>query len=140
LASPDPHQPPARSSLQETERARDHSRRRLLAPAAVYAVILGLSSLPGDRLDVGLPSGISYVAHAIEYGVLGAAMAWALPRGRRMLGLAIVMCVALGAVDETYQRLTPGRDPSLLDLAVDTVSASVAILVTRRRTARRRAA
>ena len=51
---------------------------RWLAPVLVYAGILGMSSLPGSRLEpLGLASWMAYVGHATEYGTLGAALAWA---------------------------------------------------------------
>lgn len=97
---------------------------RLLLPTAVYAVILALSSLPADDLSM-LPAGLSLVGHALEYGVLGAAIRWALDDIPRATALTVAVVVGLAGLDEAYQSTVPGRDPSAIDWAVDVVSAAV---------------
>lgn len=111
---------------------------RLLLPAACYAVILGLSSVPADEYArLQLPAGLSYLAHAVEYGALGAALRWALDGLRWPLVLTAGLALAAGAGDEGLQSTVAGRDPSVLDLAVDVVAATVAALVVARLLARR---
>lgn len=118
--------------------------RRLLLPAVVYALILALSSVPGSSINpLGLPAVFSYLGHAIEYGLLGAALAWALiapgvgpdrqpDRERDLTRIVVVVAVVvaiLGGIDELYQGTVPGRETSLVDLAVDVVAACVAATI-----------
>ena len=119
--------------------------RRLALPAVVYGVILLLSSIPGSSIsELGLPDALSYVGHGIEYGLFGAALAWASvggggdsrEAGRIVLAVAIVVAI-LGGVDELYQGTVPGRQTSLLDLGVDVVAATLASAVVSRRMAER---
>lgn len=98
---------------------------RWWVPAAWYAVILGVSSVPGSSFEpLGLAAWLSYVAHAVVYGVLGAALWWAWPGRPRVLVL-LAVGVALGALDELWQSTVPGRQPSLLDLAVDGLAVGI---------------
>lgn len=112
---------------------------RLLLPAAVYAAILVLSSVPGSEYEqLQLPAELSYLAHALEYGALGAALRWSLDGVRWPLALTVGLGALLGAGDEALQSTVPGRDPALLDLAVD-VTAVVLAAVFVARWLRRRA-
>ena len=123
--------------------------RRLLLPAVVYALILALSSIPGSSIDqLGFPAMLSYLGHAIEYGLLGGALAWALMDANaaagsqdeglgRILIVVVVVVAMLGGVDELYQGTISGRETSLVDLGVDVVAASIACVVTSRRMAER---
>lgn len=130
--------------------------RRLLLPAVVYALILALSSVPGSSVNpLGLPEVFSYLGHAIEYGLLGGALTWALTdatattdrtgadadrTGRDAARILLVVAVVvgmLGGVDELYQGTVPGRETSLLDLGVDIIAAALASTVVSRRMAER---
>lgn len=125
--------------------------RRLFLPAVVYALILALSSVPGSSIDqFGLPEILSYLGHAIEYGLLGGALTWALTDASasrdedaderdatRILMVVAVVVAMLAGVDELYQGTVPGRETSLLDLGVDVVAASIASVVVSRRMAGR---
>ena len=128
--------------------------RRLLLPAVVYALILALSSVPGSSIDpFGLPEVFSYLGHAVEYGLLGGALAWALTDvsssgegtgsntgerdATRILVVVTIVVAMLGGVDELYQGTVPGRQTSLLDLGVDVVAAALASTVVSRRMAER---
>lgn len=111
---------------------------RLLVPLACYAVILGLSSVPGSQYEqLQLPAGLTYLAHAVEYGALGAALCWALQGLARPVLLTGVLALVGGAGDEWLQSTVPGRDPAALDLAVDVVAATLAAVVVLRVLARR---
>ena len=106
--------------------------RRWLAPAVVYGVILGLSSIPDTGFDgLDLPEWTAYVAHAVEYGALGAALRWAIgpDAGGKPVLVAVCLGALAGAIDETYQRTVPGRDASLLDWVVDVAAVSSAAAV-----------
>jgi VanZ family protein len=106
------------------------TRRRWLLPAAVYVVILGLSSVPGERFEtVGLPGAFAYLAHTIEYGALGAALRVAARDLARPLGVTVTLGALAGLLDELWQSTVPGRTPSLVDLGVDVAAVTVAALV-----------
>ena len=57
------------------------------------------------------------MAHFIYYGSMAALIAHAV--GLRWLWLPLVLVPVIGAADEWYQSLTPGRDASLWDWAAD---------------------
>jgi VanZ family protein len=105
--------------------------RRLLLPAAVAGLIWVLSSQPDPGPDLGgLQPAASYVAHVVVYAALWMSLAWAL-RWRRP-GLAFVLTVAYGVVDEVHQSFVEGRDATAVDVVADALGASVAWAVTRR--------
>jgi hypothetical protein len=89
---------------------------------AFIFIMSSIPHLPGDYKD--LPPGSDKVAHFIEYFVL----ALFLYRGiredevRRMglvLVILVVIGIAVGGLDELYQRQVPGRTSSLTDLTAD---------------------
>jgi len=94
------------------------------------AAILGASSIPGSALArVGISIQDS-LAHGVEYGVLGFLIARGeiMLRGRGVVGAwlwAALGAMALGAVDETYQRFIPGRFPAVSDWVADAVGAAL---------------
>jgi VanZ family protein len=99
---------------------------RLILPALVYAAILGFSSVPGNTYaDLGLPGWLSYVGHAVEYTALGAALRWALTGARAPAAATVLVGALLGAADELFQSTVPGRETSLVDLAVDVAAVAV---------------
>jgi len=104
---------------------------RLLLPVAVAGLIWFLSSQadPGPDLG-GLQSAASYVAHVVVYAALWTSLAWAL-RWRRP-GLAFVLTVAYGVVDEVHQSFVDGRDATAVDVMVDALGAGLAWAVTSR--------
>ena len=112
--------------------------RRLVVPVACYAVILGLSSVPGSQYEqLQLPAALSYAAHAVEYGALGATLCWALQELRWPVAAAGILALVGGVGDEWLQSTVPGRDPAALDLAVDVVAATVAAVIVARVLGRR---
>ena len=106
-----------------------------------YAVILGMSSLSGRRLDdVGIEVPDKLV-HAVEYGILGFLLIWRAPGTRnrtRVLVTAFVVVGVLGAVDEVYQGTVPGRTPSVADWTADVTGALLGAELARWRANRRR--
>lgn len=92
------------------------------------ALILGMSSVPGSRLDeVGLQLPDKLV-HTVEYAVLGALMFRAAARGhsaRRALLVAVLFTASVGAIDENYQRLIPQRETSAKDWVADVAGAVI---------------
>ncbi|MBW3659159.1 MAG: VanZ family protein [Actinobacteria bacterium] len=100
---------------------------RWLPAVTVYAVILGLSSVPGSSLE-DTPAWLSVVGHAAGYAALGAAIhhAW---QGRGGALAAVALAVVLGVVNELQQGLVPGRSPDVADVAVDALGALAGVLV-----------
>ena len=88
-----------------------------------------MSSVPGHNLSGPIPD---YVAHAVEYFVLGTLLLRALNGGirppasmARYLQMGI-LCVAWGALDEAHQSFVPGRDATPVDVSYDAGGALLA--------------
>ncbi len=102
------------------------------------ALVFYLSSLPNPFPAV---SGRVWdkALHALEYGALGALLAWPLARvaPRRAFALAVVLASAYGASDELHQRYVPGRSAEVRDWVADTaggaLGAAAALWLRRRR-------
>jgi VanZ family protein len=92
-----------------------------------FACILGLSSIPGDdtpRIEIPY---LDKVVHFTLYSGLG----WMLARTRLRLWLALLTGLLMGAGDEFYQFLTPGRTPSVYDWFADAAGVTAGLLVMR---------
>lgn len=109
-------------------------------PALYMAFILALSSIPGEVADGGpaplgwLPSLLANLLHVPLY--TGLALVWCLTLHvptrlppRRVAVIAVLLATAFGAIDELYQHLTPGRTPSLDDVATNALGALVGGIV-----------
>ena len=105
---------------------------RWAAVIAWMGVIFFLSS----RADLpnfapGLPGLEEISGHLIVYGVLAALLWWAL-RGmgaRYPATWALILAVLYGVTDEYHQSFVPGRTMSVIDVMVDLVGASAALLI-----------
>jgi VanZ family protein len=88
------------------------------------AVIFGASSVPGSNFeDVGFDFP-DKAAHAIEYAVLGfIAYRRARVKGGasagRAFGVALLIGIGVGFLDENYQRMIPLRETSAYDWLAD---------------------
>lgn len=109
---------------------------RYWLPVLVYiALIFGASSLHGNAIPTPFPY-VDKVAHLMEYGLLGLLSGRAIRftmSGRSALATAVATILfgaLIGALDENYQRFTPGRDCDLMDWVTDTVAVILAVLVT----------
>jgi VanZ family protein len=108
--------------------------RRTVAPLLVYAGIIGLSSLPGSTFDgIEPPWFLSYLVHLAVYGLLGAALRWALDGSRRPWVISVAIGLVAGIIDELYQGLIPGREPSVIDVTVDVVGVAIGAWLVGRR-------
>lgn len=106
--------------------------KNFLPPTLYYASILCLSTLPASRIEkvnsvFPLPN--DKVMHLTIYTGFGFVLA-ALPYPSVALGVA---GSALGALDEQFQRLSPGRDVSVPDWIADILGISLGIFLRRRR-------
>lgn len=106
-----------------------------LPVGAWLVVIFSLSSIPNLKPpELGLPIADKF-AHFGEYSILGALYARARLRGtswRRAALHGAVLGLAVGTLDELYQRGTPGRESSALDAGADLVGAFTGAMVWRR--------
>jgi len=67
------------------------------------------------------------LVHLVVYSVLGLTLAWGKRYGRSNIPhLALIALGAMyGAIDETYQRLVPGRIPDMADFFADALGVTV---------------
>jgi len=87
------------------------------------AVILAVSSIPGPTLQQVSFSVRDGLAHFVEYAVLGF-LSYRLLRAEgygvaAALAGAVMVGAVMGAIDENYQRLIPGRLTTWADYAAD---------------------
>jgi VanZ family protein len=104
--------------------------RRLVPALAWAALILVLTSLPGRALPTVPIAHLDKVVHLSLYAVLAALAASAVPAGRRLRALVVVLAAAsaYGAFDEWHQQFVPGRSDDRYDWIADTVGAGVGVL------------
>jgi VanZ family protein len=107
---------------------------RWLPAILVMGIIFALSSLPAYRIpffgryDLLIKKG----AHALGYGLLGLAYAYALPSRLSLpvrWGLSLCMAVLFALSDEFHQSFVEGRSSSLTDVFIDSVGAAFALTV-----------
>ena len=105
------------------------------------AITFVVSHQPVVVIPFGAPD---YVAHAINYGVLGVLLIWARAGGEwsamtaPLIASAVVLAVLLGIGDEFHQSFIPGREATVQDVLADFVGAAagaciVAVVVALRR-------
>jgi VanZ family protein len=108
------------------------------------AVIFVLSAQPDlipERIGPGsFRFSIEKLGHVTVYSVLGFLVIRALTISRvNRAGWWAFVAVFLYAIsDELHQGLVPGRDPSLVDVAIDVISATIVVVVFLRFSARGR--
>jgi VanZ family protein len=113
----------------------DSARRQITSWLAVVgwaAVIFYLSSL--SRLPSAVTTwSLSELAHIIVYAVLTFLLIRALDAHhlarRRVLWMAALLALAYAVTDEFHQSFVPNRDPSPLDIAIDSIGISAATLL-----------
>jgi len=101
------------------------------------ALIFAFSSVP--ELGTGLGGWdllLRKIAHAVEFGVLGALFARATGRS----GLAFALGALYAVSDELHQSFVPGRKGSAVDVGIDTIGVLGGIFVWHLARARRRLA
>lgn len=110
-------------------------------PASLVLIWMALIFALSARSTIPEPFGITteltaIAGHLVSYAVLAALLWWAIEplnlSPRRRFALALIGAVAYGLTDEWHQSFVPGRDASLLDIAVDGVGAVGGLLAARR--------
>jgi VanZ family protein len=97
--------------------------------------IFGLSSIPPSeipKIDFGFP--IDKVVHFVEYGIFGFLLSKVFLKSKKLpiiwsALLVILISIALGAIDESYQHFTK-RTPSIYDWFADISGATVFMIFT----------
>jgi VanZ family protein len=107
---------------------------RAIPAIAWMALIFALSSQDGVPQPRGLSSVmLPIVAHLALYGVLAILLLRVFQRGgrptRSAMVAAVVAAALYGVTDEFHQSYVPGRDSSVFDLFVNTVGATIAVIV-----------
>jgi len=108
-----------------------------LATLIWMGIIFALSARSTALVPPGLTTELTSIAgHFTAYAVLSALLWRAIdPRNltaRQRAVLALVAAVAYGLTDEWHQSFVPGRDASLLDIAVDGIGALCGLAIVRR--------
>ncbi|MEI7750641.1 MAG: VanZ family protein [Candidatus Omnitrophota bacterium] len=109
-------------------------------PAILWmAFIFGLSSIPGSIIPKVPIPGISGIAHAIEYLILGILLLRGFRKSFSAKPLSILALLAASSAilfsfsDEWHQTFVAGRFCELEDLIVDAISAILGILLSIRK-------
>ena len=96
----------------------------------------GITFVVSHQPVVVIPFGApDYVAHAINYAVLGVLLIWARAGGEwpvmtaALMASAVVLAVFLGIADEFHQSFIPGRQATVQDVLADAVGASAGVCV-----------
>jgi VanZ family protein len=96
-------------------------------------IIIAGSSVPGSNIPKAFQFTPDKLIHCVEYFVLGIFLFhWArleFLSKRHYLLLTLVIGSLFGALDESYQRLIPGRTPDLWDWVLDTIGVVLSVLV-----------
>ncbi|MFQ6605188.1 MAG: VanZ family protein [Fidelibacterota bacterium] len=95
---------------------------------AYLALILTLSSIPGQSMPPLAILTFDKGIHFIEYGILGVLVGRYLFSVKRSILLGFIFCAIFGAVDESWQLMIPGRFSSVYDWIAD-VSGSITGLI-----------
>ena len=106
------------------------------AGLAVFCLLIIIgSSIPGNKIPEAFALTPDKLIHCIEYFILGLLILHWISRefqfnkkGNLFL-LVLLIGSTFGAIDENYQRLTPGRTPDVWDWVLDTVGVLLAIVV-----------
>ena len=105
-------------------------------PVILYVgLIFGASSIPGRDVPVLFPY-MDKLEHLAEYSLFGLLLGRAFrftvggQQGRLWAFATVGLGGAVGALDELYQKLTPGRMSDVRDWAVDLAAVLLAVLVT----------
>lgn len=103
--------------------------KKYLLPILWMAVIFTLSSFPGSAFPQNLLQSFFWLAHLVEYSILGLLWYRAL-KGK--VFLVLIICILYGISDEAHQLFVPFREFSVLDMTADAVGACIGIIAGKR--------
>ncbi len=107
---------------------------RVLAVLIVLTIIGG-SSVPGKNIPEVFSFTPDKLIHCLEYAVLGfflfrwLRLEYVSNTLSRISLTTYVLGSLIGAIDENYQRLTPGRSPDFWDWLLDSVGVILAVIL-----------
>lgn len=89
---------------------------------AVKAILMPIVELffPGSGSAEGGGGLLRKLAHFTEFACLGICLTWLLAMLQRHKALPLLFGFLTACVDETIQAFVPGRNPSPVDVAIDT--------------------
>ena len=94
----------------------------------VVEFLMELLRIPAELSDT-VHLLIRKLAHLTEFACLAALISWNLGMGKEkrvhQILLAVLLSMAVALMDETIQLYTPDRGPSLVDVWIDTLGASL---------------
>lgn len=94
----------------------DKRNKKYILPVLWMILIFTLSSFPGNTYPSFLSENFSWLAHFIEYAVLG--FLWYRALNKRII-LVLVICILFSISDEIHQLFVPLRECSIIDIIVD---------------------
>jgi VanZ family protein len=98
-------------------------------------LILAGSSIPGHQIPKAFELTPDKLIHCVEYLFLGLLiykwldLEFTISKTYYIFILTLLIGSTFGALDENYQRLTPGRTPDVWDWVLDTVGVLIAAIV-----------
>jgi len=107
---------------------------RLILLFFCLAILVG-SSIPGDQIPKEFQLTPDKLIHFVEYFILGVLLyRWLLieftsNNTYSLFLLTLLIGSVFGALDENYQRLTPGRTPDIWDWVLDTIGVLLAAII-----------
>jgi VanZ family protein len=107
---------------------------RLILLFFCLAILVG-SSIPGDQIPKEFQLTPDKLIHFVEYFILSVLLyRWLLieftsNNTYSLFLLTLLIGSVFGALDENYQRLTPGRTPDIWDWVLDTIGVLLAAII-----------
>jgi len=98
-------------------------------------LILAGSSIPGHQLPKGFELTPDKLIHCVEYLILGLLifrwldLEFTIQHAYVLFTITLLIGSTFGALDENYQRLTPGRTPDVWDWVLDTIGVLIAAII-----------
>lgn len=98
-------------------------------PVTAYLLlILGLSSIPGEKMPYAIQLSPDKLLHCLEYSGFGfllmRAVKGSFPEFRFFFRITLAVSALMALTDELYQNLIPGRFPDPLDWVFDVAGAA----------------
>lgn len=101
----------------------------------VVIIIFAGSSVPGKNIPEVFTLTPDKLIHCLEYAVLGfflfrwLSLEYTSQALFKISLMTFLLGSMMGAIDENYQRLTPGRSPDFWDWVLDSIGVLLAVLV-----------
>ncbi len=106
-----------------------------IALVAYSLLILAGSSIPSHQIPKGFELTPDKLIHCVEYLILGLLifrwlnLEFTIQNTYALFIITLLIGSTFGALDENYQRLTPGRTPDVWDWVLDTIGVLIAATI-----------